>query len=218
MEDDWDKWKIIGIVKDYRHESVKSPIYPTIFRLHRNRGQMVYYSTLLGKQVDTKIALSTVEKTWKETWPEKAFQYFFLDNYYDQQYKSEIHFSRIFTLFAVIAVFIACLGILGMTLFEASARLKEISIRKALGASTASLVRLLSGNHIRVVLFSTVIAVPLIYYIAERWLSTYPVRIHILPIFFIAPVGAILIMVSMTSLFQTIKAANTNPIDHLKHE
>ena len=125
---------------------------------------------------------------------------------------------RIFSVFAGIAVFIGCLGMLGMTLFEANARVKEISIRKVLGASAANLVALLSRDNIRLVLASALISTPLIHYISSEWLSTYPVRIKISPLFFLLPLAAILLVVICTSSFHTIKAANTNPVDHLKNE
>lgn len=218
MEEEWSKWKIVGIVEDYRHESVKSPIYPTIFRLHQNRGQMVYYSAMLNPTTRAEDAVEATEKLWKEVWPEKPFDYFFMDAYYDQQYKSEIHFNRIFTSFSAIAMFVACLGILGMTLFEANARLKEISIRKLLGASVTNLLTLLSKNYFRLVAVSSLIALPVIYLAATAWLKDYPVRINVPWIIFLAPIVVIVLLVVITSAFQTIRAAQTNPVDHLKNE
>lgn len=218
MEDAWAKWKIIGIVEDYRHESVKHPIYPTIFRLHQDKGQMVYYSALLNATRHSEEAVAALEKVWKETWPEKPFEYFFLDAYYDQQYKSEIHFSWIFTTFSTIAIGIACLGILGMTMFEANVRLKEFSIRKVLGASVTSLATLLSKNYFKLIILASFIALPVIYFSATAWLKTYPVRVDISWIAFLSPLVIISLLVIFASGFQIIKAAKTNPVDHLKHE
>ena len=218
MEDKWDKWKIIGIVKDYRHESVRSPVYPTIFRLHENRGQMVYYSALLSTTVDPQKGVLAIEKAWNETWPEKPFDYFFLDAYYDQQFKSEIHFSRIFTMFSSVAIFIACLGILGMTLFEANARLKEISIRKVLGASVENLVALLTKKYFTLIGVASLISIPVIYFFAKEWLKTYPLHIDITWIVFLVPFIVVVLLIVITSSFQTIKAAQTNPVDNLKYE
>lgn len=170
MEDDWDKWKIIGVVEDYRHESVKNPIYPTIFRLLRNRGQMVYYSILLNNTIHANEAVLATEKAWKEARPEKPFDYFFLNAYYDEQYKSEIHFSRIFAVFSAIAIFISCLGIFGM------------------------------------------------YLTATEWLDTYLINNGISWTAFFVPFVTIIFLIAITSSFQTIKAAQTNPVDNLKHE
>jgi putative ABC transport system permease protein len=218
MEDDWEKWKIIGIVEDYRHESVKTSLYPTIFRLHENKGQMVYYSTLLNAGSDPKDAVSAVASAWRETWPEKPFEYFFLDAYYDQQYKAEIYFRRIFTIFSSVAIFIACLGILGMTLFEANARLKEISLRKVLGASVPSLVTLLTKSYFSLIGIANLISIPVIYFVATEWLKTYPTHPDVTWIVFVIPLMTIVILVLITSAFQTIKAAQTNPVDNLKYQ
>ncbi|MEX1241917.1 MAG: ABC transporter permease [Cyclobacteriaceae bacterium] len=218
MEADWGKWRIIGVVEDYRHESVKSPIYPTIFRLHRNKGQMVYYSMTVNPTSAPEEVVDAAENAWKETWPEKPFEYFFLDEYYDRQFKSEAQFASLFAFFSGIAIFIACLGILGMTLLETNARLKEISIRKVLGASVTSLLALLSRDHIRVISISVLLAIPLIWLTAEEWLSSYPSRIEISWEFFLIPTFVIVVMVAITSSFKTWKATTTNPVNHLRNE
>jgi putative ABC transport system permease protein len=218
FENHFQKHKIIGVVADYHHEAIKKEVFPMILSPNYGGFQQVYYSIRLQEGTTPQNAIASVEKNWKETFPEKPFEFFFLDDYYDRQFKSELHFGRIFMVFAGIAIFIACLGILGMTLFEANARLKEISIRKVLGASGASLVALLSRDNLRLVILSSVVAMPLIYFSASEWLSRYPVKIEISGLFFLIPMGALLLMVMLTSSFQTIKAANTNPVDHLKNE
>jgi putative ABC transport system permease protein len=216
--DDFQPCEIIGIIKDYHHEAIKKEVFPMILKLNYNSFQQVYYSIRLSAGSNPQDAIAYIERSWREIFPGKPFEYFFLNDYYDQQFKSELHFSRIFTLFSAIAIFIACLGILGMTLFEANARLKEISIRKVLGASVLNLVRILSRDHIRVVVIAMLIAAPLIYFVARQWLIKYPVRIALSPMFFLVPFGIIAILVTLTSCFQTIKAANTNPVNHLKDE
>ncbi len=162
--------------------------------------------------------MAYIEKSWKEIFPERPFHYFFLDDYYDQQFKSEIYFGRIFSLFSGVAIFLACIGILGISLFEATSRLREISIRKVLGASVINLLTLLSSDYIKVIFVSTLISLPLIYVSANRWLSNYPIKINISSLFFVFPLLFLIIIVLMMSLFQTLKAANSNPIDHLKNE
>jgi putative ABC transport system permease protein len=214
----WDSYKIVGVVEDYHHEAIKKDIYPTIFFLNHNIGQQVYYSIRLNEKANTREVVEYIEKSWKEIFPEKQFEYFFLDEYYDQQFKAELHFGRVFALFSAIAVFIACLGILGMTLFETNARLKEISIRKVLGASASSVAALLSKDNVRFIGFSALLAGPLIYYAANEWLATYPARIQLSVVYFIIPVVVILSLVVLTAAFQTIKAVTSNPVDHLKYE
>lgn len=219
MEDwAWHKWKVIGVVKDYRHESAKTRINPGIFRLHRNQGQMIYYSIKLEAGSDATQAMPAIEQLWKETWPGKPFDYFFMDQHYDQQYKSEIHFSRVFMLFSGVAVFIACLGVMGMSLFEANARMKEISIRKVLGAQVLSIVTLLTKESFRLLIFSFLIALPLVYFLSSQWLSNYPERIGFSAWFIAAPLITMCGLVSSVSLTQVIKAARRNPVDSLKQE
>jgi putative ABC transport system permease protein len=218
VNDNWVKYKIIGVLADYHHQALKSNILPTIFFLNHNRGQQVYYSIKLNAGVQPREALVNIERAWKEIFPEKPFEYFFLDEYYDQQFKSEVHFGRIFTLFSGIAGFIACLGIFGMTLFELKAKVKEISIRKILGASATNVVVMFSRKNFRVVLISASIASPIIYYAASKWLSSYPIKVDVSPLFFLIPISAVFIVVAIISSIQVMRAAHLNPVDNLRHE
>jgi putative ABC transport system permease protein len=216
--DHFQKHRIIGVVEDYHHEAVKKEIFPMIFSPNYGSFQQVYYSIRLNPTSSPEQAVDDIRKSWTAAFPDKPFEYSFLDDYYDQQFKSELYTKRIFSVFAGIAVLIGCLGIFGMTLFEASARQKEISIRKVLGASAASLIGLLARDNVRLILLSTFMSVPLIYFIAQKWLSNYPMRIDVSPMFFVIPLTILLVLVAFVSSVQTIKAANTNPIDHLKNE
>jgi putative ABC transport system permease protein len=211
-------YQIIGVVEDYHHEAIKKPVHPTIFWLNQRSFQAVYYSIKLNEGTNPQEAISFIEKSWKEIFPERPFDYFFLDSYYDQQFKSEKTFATIFGSFAGIAIFLAGLGILGMTLFEVNARLKEISIRKVLGATVANLVGLLSRKYFQLVILASLIAIPLTYFFAIRWLEAYPTRIEVNPIFFVLPLCILITVIMIASGFQTIKAANSNPVDYLKNE
>lgn len=214
----WDKYKIVGVVEDYHHEAVKKEVFPMIFFLNHNFGQQVYYSIKLNAGANPSEAVGFIERTWKETFTDRPFEYSFMDEYYDQQFKSERYFNRIFFVFAGIAVFVGCLGILGMTLFEASARLKELSIRKVLGASITNLIILLGRDHVRILFASTIAAIPVVYFFGSKWLESYPTRIQLSPLVLVIPCSIVVLLVVITSFFQTIKAAMANPIDHLKQE
>lgn len=216
--DHFQKHKIIGVVEDYHHEAVKKGILPMILSPNYGSFQQVYYSIRLNPTTNPEQGLEDIRKSWKAAFPDKPFEYSFLDTYYDQQFKSELYTKRIFSVFAGIAVFIGCLGILGITLFEANARVKEVSIRKVLGASAVSLIALLSRDNVRLVLIAAGISTPVIFYVAHEWLSTYPMRIEISPTIFLLPLAIIFLVVVFTSLFHTIKATHANPIDHLKNE
>jgi putative ABC transport system permease protein len=212
------KYKIVGVIEDYHHESVKKQVFPTIFVSNYQTFQQVYFSVKLSAGSNGSYALNHIKATWKETFPEKPFEYFFLDDYYDRQFKSELVASHIFVSFAGIAVLIAGLGIFGLTLFEANSRLKEISIRKVLGATVANLIALLSKEYLKLVLVAVLISIPVIYFGASEWLKNYPVRIGLNGWFFLWPLFALAFVVVAASGFQTYRAANSNPVDHLKNE
>jgi putative ABC transport system permease protein len=212
------KCRIIGVIKDYHHEAAKKEVYPTILFHNYSTFQQVYFSVRLKEGSRPQESLSQIETTWKELFPDRPFDYFFLDEYYDRQFRSEVYFQKIFALFAGIAIIVACLGIIGMTLFEMNSRLKEISIRKVLGASVWGVTVLLSKTNVKLIVIASLLATPLIYISAKEWLSNYPERIPLTAWLFLLPVIIILIMVLTVSGFQTLKTASANPVDHLRGE
>lgn len=218
FEDHFQKHRIIGVIEDYHHEAVKKQILPMILSPNYGSFQQVYYAIRLRAGTAPADALDKIQETWKEVFPEKPFEYFFLDDYYDQQFKNELQFQRMFGAFAGVAIAIASLGILGMTLYQANIRRKEISIRKVLGASVSSILILLSRSGGRIIALSLFISVPLTWFIATEWLSTYPVRIRISAHFFLIPALVIISIVSLTSIVQIWRAAQSNPVDHLTNE
>ncbi|MEI9920325.1 MAG: FtsX-like permease family protein [Bacteroidota bacterium] len=210
--------KIIGVVEDHYHESVKQLVPPTIYYPNSNAHQQVYFSIRLNKGADVQEALTFIEAAYKKVLPKNPFAYFFIDELYDKQFQSDLHFARVFGLFSGVALFLACLGILGITLFEANTRLKEISIRKILGASVTGIVTMLSKKHIRVITISLLVATPLAFYASSQWLLEYPVRISLTAMPFVIAGASITILTLAASIAQTIKAASTTPVDHLKNE
>jgi putative ABC transport system permease protein len=218
FEDHFQKHKIIGVIADYHHEAVKKEIFPMILSPNYGSFQQVYYSIRLVAGISPVEALNDIHATWKAVFPEKPFDYFFLDEYYDRQFKSELQFQKIFTLIAAIAMLIAGLGILAMTVFESTMRVREISIRKVLGASIANLIALLSADYFKAIILSVSISLPFIWLVAIEWLGNYPSRINITFKFFLLPVLVLLAIVAVTSVFHTWKAFTANPVDHLKNE
>jgi putative ABC transport system permease protein len=215
---DFIKCKIVGVIKDYHHEAANREVFPTILFHNYGTYQQVYYSIGLTAGSNPSETLKKIEKVWKASFPEGPFEYFFLDEYYDRQFKSEVQFQRVFVLFSGTAILIACLGVLGMTLFEMNSRLKEISIRKVLGASSFGLVILLSRTNMRLILISFALASPLIYYFTKEWLANYPAKIEFTPLLVFTPLIVVALLVTLVSGVQTIKAAGSNPINHLKNE
>jgi putative ABC transport system permease protein len=144
--------------------------------------------------------------------------YFFLDQFYNRQYDSDRQFSQIFSLFTLLTIFIACLGLFGLASFMTIQRTKEIGIRKVLGSSPAGIVLLLSKGFIQLVLIANVMAWPLAWWIMNTWLESFPYRIGINPLLFLSA-GAAVVMIAFISVgFQTLKASLLNPATTLKYE
>ena len=216
--DDQLKCRIIGVIQDYHHESAKKTVYPTILFHNYGSFQQVFFSIQVNPGSSLHQTLADVEKSWKRVWPDRPFEFFFLDEYYDRQFKSEVSFQRIFTLFAGIAIVVACLGILGMTLFQMNSKLKEVSIRKVLGASVFGLILLLSKLNFKLVLISSFIAGPLIYVLSKEWLSIYPEKIQLNAWFTVLSVLILFTAVIFVTCFLILRIARANPVDHLKRE
>jgi putative ABC transport system permease protein len=214
----FEKYKIVGIVEDYHQQSIKEKIQPLILTLNHSRFQQVFYSIKLDASSRPSEALAYIEKCWKEVFPDKPFDYFFQDVFYDQQFKTELMFEKLFIIFSGVSLFIACLGVFGMALFEANSRVKEISIRKVLGATVSSILGLLSREFLRLVLGASAIAIPLSYYGAHKWLLNYPSRIEISPTFFLLPLFGMVVLIALVSGVLTLRTARSNPIDYLKDE
>lgn len=209
---------IVGVIEDHHHESIKQLVTPTIYYPNDGAHQQVYFSVKLNEGADVHSSITAIEKAYNKVLPKNPFAYFFIDELYEKQFQSDIHFARVFSLFSGVALFLACLGIIGITLFEANTRLKEISIRKVLGASVTTIVAILSRKHVRVIAISIALAAPLAFYAASQWLSTYPVRISLTITPFAIAGLAITALTFAASIIQTVKAASTNPVDHLKNE
>lgn len=162
--------------------------------------------------------LAAVEKVWDKFSPDWALESFFLDNNLEKLYQSDQRLATIVNYFGLLAVMIACLGLYGLAAFAAKKRIKEIGIRKVLGASVPGIVKLLSADFIKLVLIANVIAFPIAYYAIINWLEAFAYRADIdFFIFFIA--GTITITIALfTVSFQALKAAHTNPVNILKNE
>lgn len=216
--DEFEDHEIIGVMEDYHHEAVRKATNPMVLKPNFNSYQQVYYSIRLRAGVNPQEVLSDIERSWRQVFPEYPFEYFFVDNYYDQQFKSEQLFSAVFSFFAGIAIFIGCLGVLGMALFESSSRIKEISIRKVLGASAGSLLALLSRDQLKCLIISCAVALPLTWYAADSWLATYPTQVGLSLSVIVVPVMIIAFTVTIISCLQALRAAAINPVEHLKNE
>ncbi len=216
---------IIGVVKNAQLNSLRFTIQPEVYHLSRTfreQFQTVFIKLDSGEndhQFDRITAsLAHIESVWKKFMPDSPFEYTFLDETLENQYRTEIRISRILNTFTFLAIFLSCLGLLGLTSFMAEQRTKEIGVRKVLGASTTGIVILLSKEFAKWVLIANVIAWPLAYYFMNKWLQEFANRINIGIGTFIASAIIALIIALLTVSFLTIKAALANPINSLRYE
>lgn len=210
------KGKIIGVIKDFHFNSMHTPIEPLILRLGENRGSgYMLVRTQPGK---TPIALEGLEKLAKQINPQFPFAHQFADEEWAYLYEKEKVIQQLSNYFAFLGIFISCLGLLGLVMFTASQRAREISIRKVLGASTGSLFTLLSKDYVWLVGIAMVIASPLAWWAMHNWLQNFVYRIPIhWSIFGIAGIASIVIAL-ITISFQAIRAALANPVKTLRSE
>jgi putative ABC transport system permease protein len=206
---------LLGIVNNYHHQGLQKAIDPMIIRLRPNARQA--YSLKI-KTSNVTATIAAVQKTWNKFFPADPFNYYFLDELFDQQYKADQSFGKVFGLFAFLAIIIACFGLLGLSAYNVLQRTKEIGIRKVLGASVQNVLYILSKDFISLVLIAFVIAVPVTWFIMHSWLQDFAYRINIqLWVFAVAGVLAVLIAL-LTIGIQALKAAVSNPVKSLRTE
>jgi ABC-type antimicrobial peptide transport system permease subunit len=210
------KGTIIGVIKDFHFNSLHTAINPLVLRLGEKEGWGE--ALVRTEQGKTKEALASLEKICKTLNPKFPFTYKFSDEEYANLYKSEQVVSKLSDYFAFLAIFISCLGLLGLVMFTAEQRTKEFGIRKVLGASPAMLFSLLSKEFLLLVLIAMLVACPVAWYAMNKWLEDYEYRVHITwNMFVIAGVLSVLIVL-ITVSFQAIKAAVANPVKSLRTE
>lgn len=209
------KGMIIGVVKDFHFRSLQEVIKPLSIRIEPQACDLLS-ANLDGRHIPTTIA--AIERKWKELLPDKPFNYFFLDEFFDKQYRSEDRFGQLFLYFAGLAIFISCLGLMGLASYSTVQRTKEIGIRKVIGASVGQIVYLLSRDFLLLVMIAFVVSAPIAWWLIQGWLKGFAYRIPVYWwIFGIAGMLAVLIAVATVS-FQAVKAAVANPVMSLRSE
>jgi len=207
---------VVGVVKDYHQNSLYDAIEPLMIILGK-RNNYVFVRTGNG---DVKQSLAAIENTWKKIFPSFPFEYDFLDQDFNSQYKADEKRSTIFTTFSSLTIFIACLGLLGLTAFTTEQRTKEIGVRKVLGANVNSLVLLVSKEFFLLVSIGTVLALPVAWYITNTWLQKFAYRIELeaeWPTFIISALLAFVITLATVG-YHVIRAASANPVTALRDE
>ncbi len=208
-------WEIIGVMKDFHSRGLQGKIEPLfIFNM---RDDFRYITLNLNTQ-DYEKTISSAKKIHEKLFPDKPMDYFFLDTDFDLQYRSEERLSRIFNIFTLFGVFIACLGLFGLASFMAEKRTKEIGIRKVLGASVPGITLLMTKEFTKWALISNIISWPLAYFAINRWLQDFAYRVDItITPFLISAILTMLIAV-ITVIYQALKAALSDPVDSLRCE
>jgi len=210
-----DSFEIKGILENYHWSSLKSPISPYVLASNKICGK---YLSVQLQNSDLKEAVVQIEKLYSATFPEKPFEYFFLDDFFDRQYQDDLEFHRVVSSFALLSIIIASLGLWGLSAFAIGQRIKEISIRKVLGASMQSIFLLLSSGFLKLILIASVIALPIIIYGIDKWLNNFAYRMDQSWDLYILPIVALIFISIITISTTTIKATLTNPADILKTE
>jgi putative ABC transport system permease protein len=206
-------YEILGVVKDYHHTSVREAISPTIF-VPTSGGNFTL--KIPAERMPEKLA--QIGQLYRRIFPADPFEYYFADENYDKQYQAEQKLGQLFTASSVLAVCIACLGLFGLAAFTATQRTKEIGIRKVMGASTFSLVRLLSTDFLKLVVIAFVVAVPLSWYAVRQGLQHFAYQIPF-PWWIMGLTGLLAVLIALATIsFQSIKLALTNPSASLRTE
>ena len=209
------KWTIIGVVNDYHQEALQKPMEPMVFR----PAYSTYSPISIKIQTpDKQQLLSMVEATYKQFFAGNSFEYTFLQDRYNRQYNDDTRFGKVVGIFTVLAIIVACLGLIGLSSYTAIMRTKEIGIRKVLGASVVSIVSILSIDFVRLVVIASILSLPIAFYSMSKWLEAYTYRINMGLGLFILPVIIVVFIAAITICFQVLKAALTKPVDTLKYE
>lgn len=208
--------RVVGVIRDYHQNSLYDEIEPLMILLDKNF-RFVFVRTEEG---DVRKSLAAVEKSWKEVYPDHPFEFDFLDQDFNSQYRADEKRSQIFTAFSGLTILIACLGLLGLAAFTTEQRTKEIGVRKIIGASVKSLVVLVSKEFFLLVGIGMVLAFPVAWYFTEGWLSNFAYRIRLEGEWFTFIASALLafVITLLTVGYHVIRAASVNPVNSLRNE
>ena len=214
---DWKGATIVGVVKDYHFLSLHQTISPLMLRFYSNE--------MTGNNISVKIANQQIPKTieflkkkYEHIFPQQDFNYRFLDEDFHHMYREERKTSKVMFYLAVLATLIAFLGLYGLASFSTRQRTKEIGIRKALGASAATIVSKLIWEFLKLMIIANILAWPVAYIVMRYWLHNFPYRIEINLGVFLIGGGLAFFIATLTVSYQAIKAANANPVDSLRYE
>jgi putative ABC transport system permease protein len=211
------KGKVIGLVKDFHHESLYNSIDPLVLYINKHP-YFSDYLTIRLNHTNWQDAIAMLESKWKSFNPDKPMELVFVDDEIGKNYNSEVLMGKIFGAFSVLSIIISCLGLFGLSSYTAQLKTKEIGIRKVLGADITSILKMLYREYLGLVLIANLISWPVSYYILNKWLTTFPYHVNIgLLVFILALIIAALITIAAISL-QSMRSATANPVISLRTE
>ena len=206
---------IVGVLEDFHYQPLQHKIKPLILTNHQTRPNYMYLRISKGN-VAQKIA--SIREVFEEQIPSFTFRYSFLDQQYQQGYRNEIRMKKLFTIFSILAIFIASMGLFGLAAFMTERKTKEIGIRKAIGASSSRIVVMLSSQFLKWVLLSNLVAWPLVYLVLQNWLQNFAYRVDLQPFYFLLATVIAVLVALVTVFYQAFSAARTNPVESLRYE
>lgn len=209
------QYTIAGVTENFHQQSLREAYEPLILRLIPD---VSGYLSVKTNTAELNQTISHVKSSWNKFFPGNTFEYFFLDDHFNDQYKADQRFGQVFGLFTTLAILVACLGLFGLASFTTLQRTKEIGIRKVLGASVTGIMRLLYQEFALLLVLAFVVAIPLAWLTVSNWLQGYAFRINIQWTYFVIPFLVIVVIALLTVSFQSVKAALANPVRSLRTE
>jgi ABC-type antimicrobial peptide transport system permease subunit len=206
---------IIGVMENWHYQPIRNKIEPLALSLSERPTRIMLIRIPAG---DVSKSMEAIENIWKRVIPTYPFDYYFLDENFDEMYRREESIGTLLKYFAALAVFIACLGLFGLASFTSEQRTKEVGIRKVLGATVSNITVLLCREFFLLVFLSNIIAWPAAYFLMKNWLQSYAYRTSLNVLIFIAAMAIALTVAFLSVSFQAIRAATASPIDSLRYE
>lgn len=211
--------EIIGVVKNYHQQSLQKNYTPVIMFMDPKLPWIpADYISIKVNGGNMHQMVNNIHAAWDNAFPESSVDSFFLDDFYNRQYAQDTQFGHVFTAFASLAIFIACIGLFGLTAYSAARRTKEIGVRKVLGASVQSIISLLTWEVVKLIIVSGLVAIPLAYIFINHWLNSYAFRVQLTWWQFVLPVFALVGIAVSTTFYLTFRAALANPTSSLRNE
>lgn len=208
------EYTVIGVVKDFNFESLKNEVRPLVFYPHPNQ-RFLHVRISPG---DYQQTIASIEKTWKSHTSDLPFSYSFLDDTYNNLFKEEVRLGNLFAIFTALGLVIACLGLMGLTAYMAEQRKKEISVRKVMGANSSQVFILLSRDFLKIILVALLLALPLTWYMMDKWLGSFIYRTNVSMLILIVGALAVGFTAFVAVSYQALRAALINPVESLKEE